>query len=106
MNCVNGKSFVFDCPEGLAFNSETYRCDWPDETPDCDAEAFLGFKCPPNPNAAFQPQEHRDYVHPTDCQRYFICVNESPRLFNCGEGNAYNIDIHACDGRENVTTCR
>lgn len=38
MNCVNGKSFVFECPEGLAWNSDSYRCDWPDEVEDCDAE--------------------------------------------------------------------
>lgn len=44
MNCVNGKSFVFDCPEGLAWSGDTYRCDWPDEVEDCDAEGmFLVF---------------------------------------------------------------
>lgn len=41
MNCVNGKSFMFDCPEGLAWSSDTYRCDWPDEVEDCDAEGRL-----------------------------------------------------------------
>lgn len=37
MNCVDGRGFTFDCPEGLGFNGETYRCDWPDQIPDCDA---------------------------------------------------------------------
>lgn len=37
-NCVNGIAFDFTCPEGLAFSSETYRCEWPDEVADCDAE--------------------------------------------------------------------
>jgi len=68
--------------------------------------AFLGFKCPPNPNAAFQPQEHRFFPHPSDCQRAFLCVNDHPRLINCGEGLAWDIEINACNGRENVTTCR
>lgn len=38
MNCADGIGYVFDCPEGLAFNPESYRCDWPDQVPDCDAE--------------------------------------------------------------------
>lgn len=36
--CVNGHGFDLTCPEGLAFSSETYRCEWPDEVADCDAE--------------------------------------------------------------------
>lgn len=37
-NCVDGRGFIFDCPEGLAFNGDTYRCDWPDQVTTCDAE--------------------------------------------------------------------
>lgn len=37
-NCAAGRAFIFDCPEGLAFNAETYRCDWPDQVASCDAE--------------------------------------------------------------------
>lgn len=37
-NCVDGRGFIFDCPEGLAWNSATYRCDWPDQVTDCNAE--------------------------------------------------------------------
>ena len=38
MNCVDGRGYVFDCPEGLAFNQDTYQCDWADEVESCDAE--------------------------------------------------------------------
>lgn len=38
MNCVEGRGYTFDCPEGLAFNDESYRCDWPDQVPSCDPE--------------------------------------------------------------------
>lgn len=107
MNCVHGKGFMFDCPEGLAWSSLTYRCEWPDESPDCDAEQYLGFKCPPNQNQEFQPQAPREFPHPSDCQKYFFCgETNKPRLLSCGEGMAYNVDIHACDARENVSTCR
>lgn len=38
LNCVNGIGHKFDCPEGLAFNELTFRCDWPDQVDTCDAE--------------------------------------------------------------------
>lgn len=40
-NCVDGRGFIFDCPEGLAFNDETYRCDWPDQVSTCNAEGMF-----------------------------------------------------------------
>jgi hypothetical protein len=64
--------------------------------------AFLGFKCPGD--AGFFGDEYHFYRHPTNCQKYFICVSGSPRLYNCGEGNAFNEDISSCDGIENVTS--
>ncbi|XP_076632434.1 protein obstructor-E [Colletes latitarsis] len=103
MNCADGRGYVFDCPEGLAFNSESYRCDWPDQVPDCDAEAFLGFRCPEVRDTFLSSPEF--YRSSTDCQHYYVCVNGRPRLQNCGEGNAFNDLIHACDAAENVTGC-
>lgn len=106
MNCANGRSFTFDCPEGLAFNQETYRCDWADQVSDCDAEAYLGFRCPPVPKVAgLGPGETRFYTAPQDCQRYFQCLEGRPRLFNCGPGNGFNDLTNGCDAAENVTSC-
>ncbi|XP_017791184.1 PREDICTED: chondroitin proteoglycan 2-like [Habropoda laboriosa] len=105
MNCADGRGHIFDCPEGLAFNAATYRCDWPDQVPDCDAEAFLGFRCPDelkNPNLRDGIHLYRSHL---DCQRYYICVNGRPRLQNCGKGKAFNEDINTCDDAENVTNC-
>lgn len=42
---------------------------------------------------------------PHDCQHYFLCVTGKPRLYNCGEGSAFNELINSCDGIENVTSC-
>ncbi|XP_017774814.1 PREDICTED: chondroitin proteoglycan 2-like [Nicrophorus vespilloides] len=103
-NCAAGRGYTFDCPEGLAFNSQSYRCDWPDQVPDCDAEAFLGFSCPPVAKG-FLSEEYRYFRSPNDCQRYFVCVSGKPRMYNCGEGLAYNELSRECDGIENVTGC-
>ncbi|XP_017761627.1 PREDICTED: chondroitin proteoglycan 2-like [Eufriesea mexicana] len=105
MNCAEGRGHIFDCPEGLAFNAESYRCDWPDQVPDCDAEAFLGFRCPEelsNPEHRYQIRFFRSIL---DCQRYYVCVNGRPRLQNCGAGRAFNELIDACDAAANVTGC-
>ncbi|XP_043463860.1 protein obstructor-E-like [Leptopilina heterotoma] len=105
MNCADGVGYIFDCPEGLAYNSKTYRCDWPDQVEDCDAEAYLGFSCPNAKETGFLTGETRFFRSPSDCQRYFTCVNGRPRLQNCGEGNAFNELINTCDAVENVTGC-
>ncbi|XP_076236935.1 protein obstructor-E [Calliopsis andreniformis] len=103
MNCADGRGYVFDCPEGLAFNPESYRCDWPDQVPDCDAESYLGFRCPQERN--IYSNNIQFYRSQNDCQHYYVCVNGRPRLQNCGEGNAFNELINACDAAENVTGC-
>ncbi|XP_058819201.1 protein obstructor-E [Topomyia yanbarensis] len=103
MNCDNGVGYVLDCPYGLAFNSATYQCDWPDLVEDCDADAFLGFKCPPQADGLIAPI--RFYRAPDNCQKYFICVDDRPRVNLCAPDYAFNELTNACDGIENVTGC-
>lgn len=104
MNCAAGRGFTFDCPEGLAFNAASYRCDWPDQVPDCDAEAY--FSCPPPAKGFFGfGEEYRFFRSPADCQRYFVCIEGKPRAYVCGEGQAFNELTNTCDGAENVTGC-
>ncbi|XP_026823483.1 protein obstructor-E-like [Rhopalosiphum maidis] len=102
LNCVNGIGYKFDCPEGLAFNELTFRCDWPDQVDTCDAEAFLGFRCPPEENPL---EGHKLHPNSMDCQKFYLCVSGRPRLYNCGTGLGFNELIGACDIRENVTSC-
>ncbi|XP_054272058.1 protein obstructor-E-like [Macrosteles quadrilineatus] len=106
MICASGVGHVFDCPDGLAFNEYSLRCDWPDQVDNCDAEAYLGFSCPQNdPNTIFAKEGYRFFRSPADCQKYFICIDGRPRRFSCGEGYAFNELISSCDGVENVTGC-
>lgn len=106
INCANGRAFEFECPEGLAFSKATYQCDWADQVEDCDAEAFLGFKCPKSKfPSIFAFAEQRFFPSPTDCARYYVCHDGRPRVYNCGEGNGFNPAISGCQAAENVTSC-
>lgn len=106
MNCADGRGYTFDCPEGLAFHKGSYRCDWPDQVPDCDGEAFLGFTCPPEPEIeGLGPREFKFYPSPHDCNHYYACIEGHPRLYNCGEENAFDVTTNTCQAAENVTTC-
>ncbi|XP_041974331.1 protein obstructor-E-like [Aricia agestis] len=106
-NCVNGVAFDFDCPEGLAFNSESYRCDWPDQVKDCDVEAYLGFRCPEVPELkdVGPPTGFRFYRSPSNCQQYFICVEGKPRRLACSGYNAFDEEIEGCVAADEVSAC-
>lgn len=104
-NCANGRGYVLQCPLGLAFNKNTYQCDWPDLVPDCDVEAFLGFRCPAEAQYDGLGASETRFYKSNDCQRYFLCVNGLPRLNVCGVGSAFREDLNACTAAENVTGC-
>ncbi|KAK4311520.1 hypothetical protein Pmani_016988 [Petrolisthes manimaculis] len=105
-NCVNGQAFKVNCPAGLAFSSSTYRCEWPDESIDCDSEAFLGFSCPPaGNNIQVLLRGFPQFRSPRDCRQFFICVNESPRLQFCQLGLVFNEETYTCDEPETVRGC-
>ncbi|KAL7638293.1 UNVERIFIED_CONTAM: hypothetical protein RMT77_010857 [Armadillidium vulgare] len=105
-NCVDGREFQFACPEGLAFSSSTYRCEWPEDSPDCDAAAFLGFSCPAvRDESQFLLVGTPRYSSPRDCRKYFLCVGQAPRLHTCDLGTVFNDEIHGCDEPEHVGGC-
>lgn len=113
MNCAHGIGKITKCPDGLAFNEDTYQCDWPDQVEDCNAEAFLNFTCPSiekteNSNAELHKKtdDIRYYRHPKTCKRYFVCVNGRPRLYTCSQFLVYNAKINLCDSYTNVPECR
>lgn len=46
---------------------------------------------------------HPKYPHPTDCQRFYVCLNGmEPRDLGCTVGEVYNEDLQKCDAPENV----
>lgn len=112
-NCAHGESTITKCPEGLAFNIDTYQCDWPDLVADCNAEAYLGFTCP---ESDFADQEKKEidispegelqyFRHPDSCKKYFVCVNGHPRLYSCGRYLAFNAETKLCDFYNKIPEC-
>ncbi|CAK1548352.1 unnamed protein product [Leptosia nina] len=106
-NCVNGVAYEFNCPEGLAFSSETYRCEWPDLVPDCDVEAFLGFRCPEVrvSKELGPPAGYRFYRSSDDCQKYFICIDGRPRRLACGGYTAFDDLSESCVAADEISAC-
>lgn len=46
---------------------------------------------------------HPKYPHPTDCQRFYVCLNGvEPRDLGCQVGEVYNEESQRCDAPENV----
>lgn len=64
-----------------------------------------GFECPKaaqtdaNGNLVVHPK----FAHPTDCQRFYVCLNgQEPRDLGCQVGEVYNEESQRCDAPENV----
>lgn len=68
-----------------------------------------GFQCPkdkPKTDARGQVISHPRYPHPTDCQKFYVCLNgEDPRDLACQAGEVYNDESEMCDAPENVPGC-
>ncbi|ODM95337.1 putative chitinase 3 [Orchesella cincta] len=103
MNCVGGKASVSQCPEGLAFDESTIRCDWPDLVPGCEGAVFR-FQCPGVRVDA--DLGHPRYSDPEDCRKFYVCVeNVKPRMHSCAVGFVFNPDLGVCDEPQNVPNC-
>lgn len=110
-NCVDGISYSFRCPEGLAWNDLTARCDWPDQVESCDSEALLHFTCPTPTEEEVRQYGQLRYPHPDDCKKFFVCIltekqERKPRLLSCQEPLVFNYALNKCDYFEEVQGCQ
>lgn len=70
-----------------------------------DTQLKDGFTCPKDgqTDANGQIVAHPKYAHPTDCQRFYVCLNgQEPRDLGCTAGEVYNEETQRCDAPENV----
>lgn len=64
-----------------------------------------GFSCPKRQTVDDngQADAHPKYPHPTDCQRFYVCLNGvEARDLGCMTGEVYNEETKMCDAPENV----
>lgn len=111
--CAYGEAEEVPCEKGLAYDERTHTCNWPDlmiEEYGCDPEKVVGFRCPdvsslPANSLTRQFLPYPRYPVPGDCARLVTCVNDYPRLMNCGYGSVFNENTLSCDDPENVPSC-
>ncbi|XP_063705758.1 protein obstructor-E [Culicoides brevitarsis] len=110
-NCIDGEFTELPCTAGLHFDEYTGTCVWPDaagRTGCGKKKETSGFQCP---NGAVvddngQTDQHPKFPHPTDCQRFYVCLNGvEARDLGCMAGEVYNEETKMCDAPENVPGC-
>jgi len=104
-SCWNGEASKYECPPGLAYDADQRVCVWADLVERCDQlEVAEGFVCPENAEAD-QPGHYTRHAHPTDCRKFFVCIETVSRLYGCSFGTVFNVDTLQCDEPENVVGC-
>lgn len=113
-NCIDGEAIEIKCTAGLHFDEYSGTCVWPDAagregcgTGDDKGVLKDGFECPKEKlkqqDANGQTIAHPMYAHPTDCQKFYVCLNGiEARDLGCSTGLVYNEDTKRCDAPENV----
>jgi len=113
--CVNGKSFLNECPSSLAFNEENGNCDWSNtcvSTPKAHPDGLNNdFVCPSEPEEKdFGNYPEPRYAHSTDCKKFYICLvdpsgKRSARLNACSYGLVYSEQTKNCETPDKVPEC-
>ncbi|RWS31524.1 hypothetical protein B4U80_01676 [Leptotrombidium deliense] len=104
-SCWNGEASKYECPPGLAYDAEQRVCVWADLVDRCDQlEVAEGFVCP-DPTEVDQPGHYTRHAHPTDCRKFYVCIDSTARPYGCSFGTVFNVDTLQCDDPENVPGC-
>lgn len=104
-SCWNGEASKYECPPGLAYDDNQRVCVWADLVERCDQlEVAEGFVCP-DPADVEQPGHYTRHAHPTDCRKFYVCIENVARPYGCQFGNVFNVETLQCDDPENVAGC-
>ncbi|XP_030375337.1 probable chitinase 10 [Scaptodrosophila lebanonensis] len=90
--CYNNQAVLRQCQDGLQYNAETDRCDFP-QFVDC-----VDNLCSPvnNPNdITYIPSK-------AQCDKYYVCVNAIPHSQLCAGGLQFNPKCNCCDFPSNA----
>ncbi|UYV69942.1 hypothetical protein LAZ67_7001279 [Cordylochernes scorpioides] len=105
-SCWNGEGSRYECPPGLAYDRDQRVCVWADNVDSCDQQDVAeGFVCP-DADQIDQPGGHYSrHAHPTDCRKFYVCIDNVARPYGCSVGTVFNVDTLQCDDPENVEGC-
>jgi len=112
--CAFGEAEEVACDKGLAYDDRTHSCNWPDLLLDvgCEPEKVVGFRCPDvsslpanSLSRQFAPFPRYPMPGPDACASLVTCVNDYPRIINCGYGSVFNENTLGCDDPDNVPKC-
>lgn len=112
--CVDGEYIEAKCTAGLLFNEESGTCVWPENAgrDNCQENKKTlkdGFVCPTDSRKndhSGQVVAHPHYIHPTDCQKFYVCLNGlEPRELRCDDGEVFDDETKRCDSPSRVPGC-
>ncbi|XP_037939771.1 protein obstructor-E-like [Teleopsis dalmanni] len=90
--CYSGVPVLRECCDGLQYNSDTDRCDFPQYV-DCVDNVCTIFTDPSN--ITFLESK-------ASCSKYFICMEGQAYAQNCASGLMFNSECNCCDFPSNV----
>ncbi|KAH8270061.1 hypothetical protein KR018_003463, partial [Drosophila ironensis] len=90
--CFDGTPVLRECSDGLQYNSQIDRCDYPQYVDCVD-------------NLCIRQNNPEDIVYiasKAHCDKYYVCLNGQPITRNCSYGLQFNNQTKACDFRSKV----
>ncbi|XP_017052069.1 protein obstructor-E [Drosophila ficusphila] len=85
--CYYGHPVLRQCQDGLQYNSETDRCDFPQNVDCVESECSIYYNA-----------YHLRYVpSKVSCEKYFLCGNGIPREQTCTPGLHFSTKCDCCD---------
>ncbi|KAF0287645.1 Protein obstructor-E [Amphibalanus amphitrite] len=88
-SCWAGEANKYECPPGLAYDSEQRVCVWADQVAACKKSEKEGdFQCPAEGNGL---GTYSLYAHQEDCRLYYVCMGGAPREYGCPLGTVFKI---------------
>ncbi|XP_017051968.1 protein obstructor-E [Drosophila ficusphila] len=85
--CFDGTPVIRQCSDGLQYNAQTDRCDYPQYV-DCVDNLCIRDN---NPDAIVY------IASKARCDKYYVCLDGLPNVQNCSSGLQYNSKTESCD---------
>lgn len=85
--CYAGTPVIRECCDGLQYNAETDRCDFP-QFVDCVDDMCTIFN---------NPQNITFIGSKAACDKYYVCMNGLTYARNCSKGLQFNPECDCCD---------